>query len=138
MERNPPGTAYVYFNYGVHWMFNVLIKGGPADGLILIRAVEPIDGIELMRQRRAQHPLRALCSGPGKLTQAFGILGTDHEHDLCRGKLGFRPGAAAVEVETDTRIGISRAAALPWRFLKKGSPYVSVPPGRRKSSGRSE
>ena len=131
IARNPPGTAYVYFNYGMHWMLNVLVKGGGADGIVLIRAVEPVAGIDLMRQRRAQQALHALCSGPGKLTQAFGIAGADHEIDLARGKTGFRAAPVPVEVETDTRVGISRATHLPWRFLKKGSPFVSVPIGRK-------
>ena len=132
INRNPPGAAYVYFNYGMHWMLNVLVKGEGDDGIVLIRAVQPTGGIGLMQQRRRQNSLEALCSGPGKLTQAMGIVGAHHEMDLCKGKAGFRAPSETVEVETDVRIGISRATHLPWRFLLKGSRFVSVPAGRRK------
>ena len=82
VERNQPGAAYIYFNYGVHWMLNVLVKGGPRDGLILIRAIEPRRGLALMRKRRGVKALRRLCSGPGKLTQALAITKRYHEIDL--------------------------------------------------------
>ena len=82
IERNKAGAAYVYFNYGVHWMLNVLVKGD-ANGFVLIRALEPRRGVELMKRRRGINDLRQLCSGPGKLTQAFAITGRDHEMDLC-------------------------------------------------------
>jgi DNA-3-methyladenine glycosylase len=132
MADHPPGTAYVYLNYGIHWLLNVLVKGNenleetPENGIVLIRALEPLAGIDLMRQRRNQHALTTLCSGPGKLTQAFAITGVDHCRDLCGGKVGFRPRKGPVEVETDLRVGITRSAHLPWRFLLKGSPFVSV------------
>ena len=138
MERNRPGAAYVYFNYGMHWMLNVLVKGGREDGLILIRAVEPVRGVELMRQRRGRHALRDLCSGPGKLTQAFGIVGTDHEADLCGGDNGFHEPSGPVLVDTDVRIGISRAAHLPWRFLLRESLFVSVRATKSIVSGNTE
>ena len=82
IDRNKAGAAYVYFNYGVHWMLNVLVKGD-ANGFVLIRALEPRRGVELMKRRRGVNDLRQLCSGPGKLTQAFAITGRDHEMDLC-------------------------------------------------------
>lgn len=78
VRAKPPGTAYVYFNYGMYWLFNLLVKGGPRDGLILIRALEPVKGIDLMKARRARENLRDLCSGPGKLAMALGITGADH------------------------------------------------------------
>jgi DNA-3-methyladenine glycosylase len=126
IERNKAGAAYVYFNYGVHWMLNVLIKGNE-NGFVLIRAVEPRRGIELMKKRRGIDDLHQLCSGPGKLTQAFAITGGHHEMDLCvdprhcfvaSGRTGF-------DVVADERIGISRSAHLPWRFTLRGSPFVS-------------
>ncbi len=127
VEKHPAGTAYVYLNYGVHWLINVLVKGGPEDGIILIRALEPTRGIELMQQRRGTEKPGALCSGPGKLSQALGIRGTDHERDLCSGgAVGFRPRLRDVEVATDTRIGISKAADRPWRFLQRDSLFVSA------------
>lgn len=128
---HPPGTAYVYLNYGVHWLLNVLVKGGTEDGFVLIRALEPLRGVERMQERRG-HTLRTrLASGPGKLSQALGITGADDARDLCdQRKVGFRAAPAAVEVVADLRIGISRSAHLPWRFLLAGSDCVSVPVGR--------
>jgi DNA-3-methyladenine glycosylase len=129
IERNKAGTAYVYFNYGVHWMLNVLVKGD-ANGFVLIRALEPRRGIELMKQRRGVNELRQLCSGPGKITQACGITGEDHEMNLC-----FDPShcfvsnsRSKVDVVADKRVGISRSADLPWRFTLRGSRFVSRQP----------
>lgn len=122
-EKNPPGTAYVYLNYGIHWMLNVLA----VEGIILIRALEPLHGIPEMQARRGQEKLRALCSGPGKLGQALGFTGQDHGADLTGGV--FCQGAPA-EVVTDLRIGITKAVEFPWRFLEADSPWVSVPAGR--------
>ncbi len=131
VERNGPGTAYIYFNYGVHWMLNVLVKGAPRTGLILVRAIEPTAGLELMAARRGTAEPRKLCSGPGKLTQALAINQQDHERDLCADpRHGFAPrkNRQQVEVVADGRIGISRAAELPWRFTLAGSPFVSRRP----------
>src|SRR5881227_3240721 len=69
VERNVPGAIYIYLNYGVHWMLNVLVKGAPRTGLILLRALEPKSGIAIMKKRRGVDDVRRLCSGPGKLTQ---------------------------------------------------------------------
>jgi DNA-3-methyladenine glycosylase len=124
------GTAYVYMNYGMYWLLNVLVKGGREDGFVLIRALEPVDGIEQMRKRRKKEKAVDLCSGPGKLSQAFGITGGDHGRDLCGGDVGFGPRRKPVEVVTDVRVGISRSAHLQWRFLLAGSPYVSVKHGK--------
>jgi DNA-3-methyladenine glycosylase len=130
VERHPAGTAYVYLNYGVHWLLNVLVKGGPEDGIILIRALEPTRGVRQMAMRRKTTRRNALCSGPGKLTQALGITHSDHERDLCRpGRIGFRPRSRGeIKVVTDYRIGITKAADLPWRFLAHDSLFVSVKP----------
>ncbi|HEY4284562.1 MAG TPA: DNA-3-methyladenine glycosylase [Chthoniobacterales bacterium] len=126
IERNRAGAAYVYFNYGVHWMLNVLVKGGRADGFVLVRALEPRRGISLMRKRRGLDDLTRLCSGPGKLTQALEITGRDHEKDLCvNSNRCFLPRPEDVEVVADARIGITRSAHLPWRFTLRGSPFVS-------------
>jgi DNA-3-methyladenine glycosylase len=129
IERNKAGAAYVYFNYGVHWMLNVLVKGD-ANGFVLIRALEPRRGIELMKKRRAVDDIRQLCSGPGKVTQAFGITGRHHEMDLC-----FEPHhcfisnwRAKFDVVADKRVGISRSAHLPWRFTLRASQFVSRAP----------
>ena len=129
VERNKPGAAYIYFNYGVHWMLNVLVKGGLRDGLILIRAIEPRRGLALMQQRRGVEELRRLCSGPGKLTQALEVTKRHHEIDLCSDLAHcFRPRPDDdIEVVADPRIGISRAKDFPWRFTLRDSPFVSVP-----------
>ncbi len=131
MALHAPGAAYVYLNYGLHWLFNILVKGGGGakDGFVLVRALEPLRGIESMRARRQRHALRDLCSGPGKLTQALGITGKEHGIDLCAGGgIGFQPRRFNPEVESCQRIGIVKAADLPWRFVLKDSPFVSVRP----------
>jgi len=140
---HPSGAAYVYMNYGVHWLLNVLVKGG-TSGFVLIRALEPTRGIREMERRRlarAKSPLvfslHALCSGPGKLAQALGVDGRDHGRDLCAGGgIGFLPPASPPAVESDVRIGISKAAHLPWRFLARGSQFVSVRPRKHKGQTR--
>src|SRR5438552_12681507 len=126
IERNQAGAAYVYFNYGVHWMLNVLVKG-EANGFVLIRALEPRQGIERMQKRRGVDDVKRLCSGPGKLTQALGITGRQHEMDLCTDPRHCfaRNANRAMDVVADARIGISRSAHLPWRFTLHGSPFVS-------------
>src|SRR5213594_2222833 len=82
IQRNKAGAAYVYFNYGVHWMLNVLVKGDE-NGFVLIRALEPRRGIERMKKRRGLNDVTRLCTGPGKITQALGITNRQHEMDLC-------------------------------------------------------
>ena len=123
-----PGAAYVYLNYGIHWLLNVLVKEARgAEGFVLIRALEPVRGIARMKKRRMQANPLALCSGPGKLSEALAVRGTDHGIDLCAsGGRGFLPAKRPVTVVSDLRIGISKAAHLPWRFLLKDSPFVSV------------
>jgi DNA-3-methyladenine glycosylase len=135
IARHRAGAAYVYFNYGMYWLFNVLVKGGAEDGFVLFRALEPTRGIDLMTTRRLAkrrsplaHP-RALCSGPGKLTIALAIDGRDHGRDLCAGpKVGFRLPPNPLRVVEDVRIGISKAAHFPWRFLAADNRFVSAPP----------
>ena len=125
VERNHPGAAYVYFSYGVHWMLNVLVKG-KENGFVLIRALEPLRGIALMRRRRGVHDLHRLCSGPGKLTQALAITGRDHEMDLCSDeKHCFKSADQPIEVMADQRIGIRRSAHFPWRFTLRDNAHVS-------------
>jgi DNA-3-methyladenine glycosylase len=129
VERNEAGAVYIYFNYGVHWMLNLLVKGGERTGLILIRALEPRRGLALMKERRGVDDIRRLCSGPGKLTQALDITQRHHEMSICAGPrpcLLPRRGAA-VRVVADPRIGISRSKDFPWRFTLAGSAFVSRP-----------
>jgi DNA-3-methyladenine glycosylase len=129
IERNRAGAAYVYFNYGVHWMLNVLVKGGTIDGFVLIRALEPRRGISLMKERRGLEDEKRLCSGPGKLTQALGITGQQHEMNLCSdpSHCFTRHRKAIVDPVASKRIGIKRSADFPWRFTLRGSEFISVP-----------
>jgi len=131
VAESEPGTAYVYLNYGMYWLTNVLVKGGPVGGFVLIRALEPVVGIERMRERRRKERLTDLCSGPGKLSAAFGIGAADHGTNLVTPQTpprGFFRGQTSPEVIADVRIGISTAMELPWRFLAADSPFVSVKP----------
>ena len=137
VKKHPPGAAYVYFNYGMYWLFNLLVKGGPKDGLILIRALEPTRGIQKMQQRRHREKLHELCSGPGKLALALGIDGSHHGLSMAgKGRpasCGFiQPASAPYEVVTDIRVGISQAVDFPWRFLSRHSPHLSVKHGKVK------
>jgi DNA-3-methyladenine glycosylase len=136
VEEHPPGAAYVYFNYGMYWMLNALVKGGTEDGFVLFRALEPIRGIAEMRERRtkarrpnsAEMAVTALCSGPGKLAQALHVTGEDHGRDFCAdAAIRIISPAQPVKVATCARIGISRAQDFPWRFLLAESRHVSVP-----------
>ena len=138
VAKHQPGTAYVYFNYGMYWLFNVLVKGGTEDGFVLIRALQPTRGIPAMRRRRFPEktagtrpkPPEALCSGPGKLTIAMGIGGQHHGIDLCeRPSNAFHgPADPAIRRCSDLRIGITKSAHFPWRFLAAENPFVSVKP----------
>ena len=128
VERNKSGAAYIYLNYGMHWMLNVLVKGNE-NGFVLIRALEPANGIERMMKRRGVEDEKRLCSGPGKLTQALDITDRYHEMDLCidpRHCFVLRS-KTSVDVVADARIGITRSAHHPWRFTLRGSKFVSVP-----------
>jgi len=126
IERNNAGAAYVYFNYGMHWMLNVLVKGDE-NGFVLIRALEPRKGIGKMKKRRGLDDVKLLCSGPGKLTQALDITNRHHEMDLCSDpRYCFaRNTTAPADVVADQRIGITRSAHYPWRFTLRGSEFVS-------------
>ena len=129
VERNQPGAVYIYFNYGVHWMLNLLVKGGERSGLILIRALEPRRGQSVMKTRRGVEDVRRLCSGPGKLTEALDITKRHHEMSICaEPRHCLLPRAhPEVAVLADLRIGISRSKEFPWRFTLANSPFVSRP-----------
>jgi DNA-3-methyladenine glycosylase len=125
MASHRAGAAYVYFNYGAHWMLNVLVKGTRL-GFVLIRALEPLKGIEQMRQARGTENLRQLCSGPGKLARALGVTGSHHGKDLCVDpKFSFSCARQNQQVGNSSRVGISREMQLPWRFYAAGNPHVS-------------
>jgi DNA-3-methyladenine glycosylase len=116
-------------NYGVHWMLNLLVKGGERSGLILIRALEPRRGLSIMKARRGADDIRRLCSGPGKLAQALDITKRHHEMNICADPRHCLVPAdqADTRVVADPRIGISRSKDFPWRFTLAESPFVSVP-----------
>jgi DNA-3-methyladenine glycosylase len=127
----PPGVAYVYRSYGIHALFNAVCEPEGVGAAVLVRALEPTEGIELMRDRRGPVADRDLCNGPGKLTQALGI-GLDLDGTTLLGgpiTLGPRPaGWEDVEVvRSAPRIGITRAVDLDWRFTAGGHPGVSRP-----------
>jgi DNA-3-methyladenine glycosylase len=126
----PPGHAYVYFSYGVHSLLNAVCEEEGVGAAVLIRALEPVDGIELMRARRGLERVEYLCSGPGKLTQALAIgLGLNGS-SLVDGPievLAREAGTRAPRVVLGERIGITKAADLPWRFCDADSGHVSRP-----------
>ena len=126
----PPGRAYVYRSYGIHALLNAVCEPEGVGAAVLIRALEPIAALETMRARRGLHAVDRLCSGPGKLTQALAIELEHNGSDLVEGpvRIGPRPaGWEDVEVVTGPRIGITKAAELPWRFCAVGSRSVSRP-----------
>ena len=125
-----PGTAYVYRSYGIHALFNAVCERAGVGAAVLIRALEPIAGLDAMRARRGLHATEQLCSGPGKLTQALEIELELNATDLVWGpvRLGARPpGWEHVELVAGPRIGITKAPELDWRFCATGSRSVSRP-----------
>jgi DNA-3-methyladenine glycosylase len=124
----PPGHAYVYFIYGMYECLNLVAEPDGQPGCVLIRALEPVAGIEMMQQRRpAAHALRDLASGPGKLTLALGITRAQNGADVTRGSLTVRTPRLdePVEIDVTPRIGIRHCADWPLRFVVRGNPFVS-------------
>ena len=136
----PPGRAYVYFSYGIHALLNAVCEADGIGAAVLIRALEPVDGIDLMRERRGVGALHELCNGPGKLTQALGIgldlndtsLLGDGPIQILEPAAGERPDTLAI----GERIGITKAADLPWRFCAPRSRSVSRPWPAEMRTGR--
>ncbi len=122
----PPGTAYVYRSYGLHWCLNVVCGGEPGSA-VLIRALEPEHGLDLMRERRGSVADRDLCRGPGRLCQALAITGALNGRPLDMAPFTLTNRVAPAAVVTGRRIGITRAADTPWRFGLAGSRLLSRP-----------
>lgn len=132
----PPGRAYVYLSYGIHSLLNAVAEADGEAAAVLIRALEPTAGLELMRERRGTHPDTELCSGPGKLTEALGVGLEHNEADLSREPfLLLPPEGEPPAVVVGPRIGITKAVERPWRFCAAGSRYVSRPWPRQATAG---
>jgi DNA-3-methyladenine glycosylase len=133
------GRAYVYRSYGIHALLNAVCEPPGVGAAVLIRALQPLTGIDLMRERRAQQRDLDLCSGPGKLTQALDIELRHNGLDLAAGPVFIRPRQGSwseSQILASERVGITKAIELPWRFSVAGSPYVSRP--RPSASGVGE
>jgi DNA-3-methyladenine glycosylase len=123
----PPGRAYVYRSYGIHWCLNVVCEPAGRGAAVLLRALRPTHGLDVMRARRGPVPDRALCAGPGRLCQALGISGAQNGASLVEGPLRLHPAPEPVEVVSGPRVGISRGVEQPWRFGAAGSRWLSRP-----------
>jgi DNA-3-methyladenine glycosylase len=131
-ERNvvmfgPPGFAYVYRSYGIHWCLNFVCEREGSASAVLIRAIEPTEGIVAMKRRRGIKDLRALCSGPGKICQALGITRAQNALALDAPPFQLIARAAPVKIAKGVRIGITKAVSKPWRYGLKGSKFLSKP-----------
>jgi len=131
-ERNaimfgPAGYAYVYRSYGIHWCLNFVCEPKGSASAVLIRALEPTVGLAVMRRRRGAPGDRLLCSGPGRLCQALGITHRQNGFALDEPPFELLARTGDVEVATGPRIGITKAAELPWRYGEKGSRFLSKP-----------
>ena len=123
----PPAHAYVYRSYGIYWCLNFVCREAGHGAGVLIRAIEPLAGIDAMRERRGVEELRLLCSGPGKVCQALGVSHLQNRLALDAPPFTLLARAEAFAVQSGPRIGISRAMETPWRFVLAGSPYLSKP-----------
>jgi DNA-3-methyladenine glycosylase len=123
----PPAHAYVYRSYGIHWCLNFVCREEGHGAGVLIRALEPVQGLEMMRERRGTTDARLLCSGPGKLCQALGVTRALNGAALAAAPFELHAAPEGIEVVSGPRIGISKAVDVPWRFGLAGSRYVSKP-----------
>jgi DNA-3-methyladenine glycosylase len=121
----PPGFAYVYRSYGIHWCINFVCEKEGSASAVLIRALQPTHGIPAMRRRRRLHDERSLCSGPGKLTEALGITDKHNGLALDAAPIALHARAGKVDIVAGVRIGITKAIELPWRYGLRGSKFLS-------------
>jgi DNA-3-methyladenine glycosylase len=128
----PPGSWYVYLSYGIHWCANLVCEGEGTASAVLLRALEPVEGVEVMRERRGRMDDRDLCSGPGKLCQALGITRDLDGRMMAKSDVVVRPPSVVLpfDVLATPRIGITKAADWPLRFVVHGNPHVSGTRGR--------
>ncbi len=122
-----PETLYVYRSYGIHWCVNFVCGEKNHGSAVLIRALEPVEGIDVMKERRKMADLRLLCAGPGRVCQALAITLKENGLSLRDAPFKLVPKAKAVDIVTGPRIGISRAKDVPWRFGLAASPFLSRP-----------
>jgi DNA-3-methyladenine glycosylase len=125
-----PGTLYVYRSYGIHWCVNVVCEPEGTGAAVLLRALEPTHGIEAMRRRRGGVPDGLLCAGPGRLAQALGITAEADGQPVVSEPFALLPPEGQVHVTATPRVGITKAAALPWRYVVTGSSWASRGPRR--------
>ena len=123
----PPGFAYVYRSYGIHWCVNFVCEQEGSASAVLIRALQPTHGIAAMRRRRGLHDERSLCSGPGKLTEALAITHAHNGLPLDAPPIAIHARREKPEIAAGARIGITKAVELPWRYGLKGSRFLSKP-----------
>jgi len=123
----PPGYAYVYRSYGIHWCLNFVCEPKGSASAVLIRALEPTAGLSAMRRRRAVADDRLLCAGPGRLCEALGITNAHNGLRLDQKPFELLPRIGTADVATGVRIGLTKAADLPWRYGLKGSRFLSKP-----------
>jgi DNA-3-methyladenine glycosylase len=121
----PPGRVYVYRSYGIHWCLNFVCREAGHGAAVLIRALEPLNGLAAMRERRGLDDVKLLCAGPGRVGQALGIVHAMNGMRLDRKPFRVLAAEGPREVVTGPRIGISKAADVPWRFGLAGSPFLS-------------
>jgi DNA-3-methyladenine glycosylase len=123
----PPAHAYVYRSYGIHWCLNFVCREAGHGAGVLIRAIEPLTGIDHMRERRGMEPLKLLCSGPGRVTQALGVTHKHNGMSLFDAPFLIEAPEEALAIVSGPRIGITKAIDVPWRFGLAGSKFVSKP-----------
>ncbi len=121
----PPGHLYVYRSYGLHWCANIVCEEAGRGAAVLLRALEPTDGLDEMRARRGLADVRLLCTGPGRLTQALGLTREHDGADLTLPPFALVPPATPVAIERTPRIGITKAVEKPWRYVEAGSSWSS-------------